>query len=361
MKFVNYLKNEFYSKLKQLKKNRKRNKATHLTMMVIPHCQGKEVKNISFPLWLVKISAVICITCVLTVGYFVCGYFYLHYIAKEYQELRQVNAVQAVQIKELKDMTGDMQNKLEGLMQIDREVRAKVGLSKSPENDTLKALQASRGLDNYTLLTMGLSARQTRCSYCQKDVCLESVSPVIQCKGQSKELSMFKERDTLEDLKAELVKMDLLLTSQAKAIDKLKLDVEERLAIPEAWPFHGYITSHFGVRKNPFDHSKEEFHEGIDIDGPYGAPIRAAGKGVVTFAGSKASWGNVVLISHGFGYVSQYAHNSSLLVKKGDKVDKGQIIARLGSTGRCTGAHLHFGVAKEGEWVDPLTVLKKEE
>jgi murein DD-endopeptidase MepM/ murein hydrolase activator NlpD len=355
---------ELVSQMDFVKKSRKRNKATHLTMMVIPHCQGKAVKNISFPLWLVKLSAVVCITCVLTVGYFVCGYFYLHYIAKENKELRQVNAVQAVQIKELKDVASDMQNKLEGLMQIDREVRAKVGLSKSQEEDALKALQASRGLDNYTLLTMGIPDRQLTCSNCQNNFCLENTPSVIQGKEQSREHSgLEKETDTLEDLKVELAKMDRLLTSQVKTMDKLKLDVEEQIAsqdaIPEAWPFRGYITSNFGVRKNPFDHSQEEFHEGIDIDGPYGAPIQAAGKGIVTFAGSKAGWGNVVLVSHGFGYVSQYAHNSSLLVKKGDKVEKGQIIARLGSTGRCTGPHLHFGVAKNGEWIDPLTVLNK--
>ncbi|MDD2433355.1 MAG: M23 family metallopeptidase [Clostridia bacterium] len=356
---VNYFKNKLCPKLRQLKKRKKDNKRTSLTMIVIPHCQEKAVKNISLPFWLVKFTVILGVICLLTVGYFVCGYFSLHYLAKENKALQQVNAVQAVEIEELKDMTGDMQNKLEGLMQIDREVREKVGLSKSKEEEeALIALQASRGLNNYSLLTIGLAERQMRCPHCQKNFCLENTSSVVQCPGQHKELSDLAEKDALEDLRVELAKVDFLLTSQARTMEKLKLDVEAQDARPMAWPFRGYITSQFGSRKNPFDHSKEEFHEGIDIDGPYGAPIRAAGKGVVTFAGSKGNWGNMVLISHGFGYVSLYAHNSSLLVEKNDQVEKGQIIARLGSTGRCTGAHLHFGIAKNGEWVDPLEILK---
>ncbi|MHB8157797.1 MAG: M23 family metallopeptidase, partial [Desulfocucumaceae bacterium] len=102
---------------------------------------------------------------------------------------------------------------------------------------------------------------------------------------------------------------------------------------------------------------RSEFHDGIDIAAAYGSAIKAAGDGVVTFAAYKGSWGRLIIISHGYGYVSQYAHNSSLLVSVGDKVKKGEVIARLGNTGRSTGPHVHFSVAKNGNWIDPMDLL----
>jgi murein DD-endopeptidase MepM/ murein hydrolase activator NlpD len=352
MEFIHYFKNKLNHQIKKSKQKKKKNTA-YLTMMVIPHCRGAVVKNFRFPLWFVKISAVVGVTGVLSLVYFVSGYFYLQYTAAENKELRQINTVQAVEIQELKGLTGEMKNKLEALLQIDSEVRAKVGLSKPKAEDVLKDLQTSRALGSYALLTMGLADRQTA-----------AANTVLRRTAmQPRESSLpVKGSDSLEELKVELTEMDRLLTEQAETMDKLKFDVEKQLALqrakPEAWPLRGVITSDFGWRKNPFDHSSEEYHQGVDIGGSYGAPIRAAGNGVVILADYHASWGNVVLISHGFGYVSQYGHNASLLVQKGDKVEREQIIARLGSTGRATGAHLHFGVAKNGEWIDPLTVLK---
>jgi murein DD-endopeptidase MepM/ murein hydrolase activator NlpD len=156
--------------------------------------------------------------------------------------------------------------------------------------------------------------------------------------------------------------MDLEMTEQSKALNKLNQDVDEQIAfqkaLPDAWPVQGRITSGFGWRRNPLNRNRRELHEGIDIVARYGTPIRAAGSGVVTFAGYKYGWGNMVLISHGYGYVSQYAHNSTNLVKVGQKVEKRDIIARLGNTGRSTGPHLHFGIAHDGKWINPRDLLK---
>ena len=369
MKFLDLLRTKLLAKLKRVN-NKKKNNSACITMMLIPHAQGASVKNYVLPLWFVKAGVVGCFLGVLTVGFFVSKYFSLQYTTIANKELQQINLAQAVEIEELKSLTGEMKNQLEALMEIDREIRTKIGLLEPADGEkgVLQKLQAAAEVDYYTLLTLGLVDRPFASRSSQSGIYRQS--------HQSLKLAAFSQRqtspedkfaskeeiDSLDNLKDELEKMDRLLTEQAESMDKLKYDVEKQLAIeqavPEAWPIQGDITSGFGMRDNPFDHSVQEFHEGIDIDGNYGAPICAAGYGVVTMAGYQGAWGNVVLISHGFGYVSKYAHNASLLVKKGDKVERGQIIARLGSTGRATGAHLHFGIAQNGQWIDPLKVLK---
>ncbi len=108
----------------------------------------------------------------------------------------------------------------------------------------------------------------------------------------------------------------------------------------------GYITSPFGTRWG-------RMHSGIDIGMPTGTSVKAADGGEVTYAGWKGSYGYLVIINHGANMETYYAHNSKLLVKKGDKVYKGQTIAESGSTGRSTGPHLHFEVRKNGTAVNP--------
>lgn len=173
-----------------------------------------------------------------------------------------------------------------------------------------------------------------------------------------------RENSIVGKIKKQFQKIFVGISEQTMALKRRHMDGETRLtledAIPNAWPVQGgRITSRFGWRRNPFSHRGSEYHSGLDLAAPSRTAVRAAGSGVVTYAGYKAVWGNVVLISHGHGYVSQYAHNSRLLVRKGEKVTRGMIIARVGQTGRATGPHLHFGISKDGKWVDPLKILKK--
>ncbi|HEX3027921.1 MAG TPA: peptidoglycan DD-metalloendopeptidase family protein [Clostridia bacterium] len=129
-------------------------------------------------------------------------------------------------------------------------------------------------------------------------------------------------------------------------------------SIPTEWPASGTVTSYFDIRKDPFTRAKK-FHEGLDIGASYGKSIRAAGDGTVTFSGRKGSFGNCIIISHGHGLKTLYGHCSKLLASEGKKVKKGQLIARVGSTGRSTGSHLHFGIYLYGSPVNPLKYLDK--
>ena len=133
-----------------------------------------------------------------------------------------------------------------------------------------------------------------------------------------------------------------------------KLDQD---ATPSRAPIaHSYITSGFGGRADPFG-GGGEFHKGIDFDANTGDPVVAVADGVVSFAGVRSGYGNVVEVDHGNGYVTRYAHNSRLTRKVGELVRAGQEIAKAGSTGRSTGAHVHFEVWVNGVVVNPRKFL----
>lgn len=127
--------------------------------------------------------------------------------------------------------------------------------------------------------------------------------------------------------------------------------------LPKGYPVAtGYIGSGFGTRTDPFNGSVER-HMGLDFDAPVGTAILAVADGVVTFVGQRSGYGNVVEVDHGNGYMTRYAHNSKNVVAVGQRVHAGQVIARVGSTGRATGPHCHFEVWLHGRAVNPLTYV----
>ncbi len=124
-------------------------------------------------------------------------------------------------------------------------------------------------------------------------------------------------------------------------------------------PVHGKISSYFGPRRHPLGR-RREMHTGIDIPGRRGDPIQAAVGGRVVFAGRRSGYGLMLEIDHGGGLTTVYAHCSSLQVARGAMIQAGRVIARIGTTGTVTGAHLHFEVRREGRAIDPLPFLKQQ-
>ena len=118
----------------------------------------------------------------------------------------------------------------------------------------------------------------------------------------------------------------------------------------------GWLSSIFGYRTDPIT-GKREFHEGLDFSGKPGTPISAVATGIVTWSGPRMGYGNMVEISHGSGNITRYAHNAKNLVDVGDKVEKGEVIAIMGSSGRSTGTHVHFEMLKNGVLVNPKNVI----
>lgn len=128
-------------------------------------------------------------------------------------------------------------------------------------------------------------------------------------------------------------------------------------ATPTLWPVRGILTSDFGWRRDPFSW-RRDFHAGVDIAAPYGAPVVAAAAGRVVFTGWEGALGLVVVVDHG-DYVTRYGHLSRVAVQPGQQVDKGQLIAYVGSTGRSTGPHLHYEVYLQGRLMNPRHFLSE--
>jgi len=121
---------------------------------------------------------------------------------------------------------------------------------------------------------------------------------------------------------------------------------------PSIRPVKGRTTSKFGYRRSAFT-NKREYHKGHDIGAPKGSPIVATADGVVKFVGRNGSFGKMVVVDHGYGYTTRYAHAFKIVKKKGARVKRGDVIATVGNTGRSTGPHVHYEVLKKGVAVNP--------
>jgi murein DD-endopeptidase MepM/ murein hydrolase activator NlpD len=156
------------------------------------------------------------------------------------------------------------------------------------------------------------------------------------------------------DLNALIRRANLLASSFEEAKDSLASHSKRLAATPSIMPTQGWLTSAFSsMREHPILHVARP-HEGIDVTAPMGSPIEAPAAGVVTDAGWESGYGNTITIDHGYGVVTKFAHASKLLVRTGQRVERGQRIALVGNTGLATGPHLHYEVHVNGRPVDPL-------
>ena len=160
-------------------------------------------------------------------------------------------------------------------------------------------------------------------------------------------------QDGLKQVQAEFETSAQQLSVLEAMLFERELELKSR---PTTRPSDGFVTSGFGYRMHPILGGRAH-HNGIDFDANIGDPVRSAGNGLVKFAGWKSGFGNVVEIDHQNGYVTLYAHNSAFVVKEGDVVRAGQVVAKAGSTGRSTGPHVHFEVHKEGRPINPRAFL----
>lgn len=233
--------------------------------------------------------------------------------------------------------------KLENEKKIDKYSKDYLSLYQDIQVITEKMIELEE-LENQVRMQNGFDPTKSYFSKNNQDLLVQDKTKV-----QASTLNINEAKETVELIKD-------AIPEKEKSLNELVILMEDRnevlLSIPSLYPAAGRVTSRFGYRNDPIS-GRRTFHEGYDIANSYGTPIYATADGIVTFSGRNGGYGNQIIINHGNGFETVYAHNSKNIAKKGDFVRKGQVIAYMGSTGRSTGAHLHYEVRKYGTPVNP--------
>ncbi|HPA14454.1 MAG TPA: M23 family metallopeptidase [Desulfobacterales bacterium] len=228
---------------------------------------------------------------------------------------------QRVQIRKFADEINSLKSKLVNLNNFEKKIRIIANIEKAEDQGGLFGVGGSMPED----LDPGISLKENHSALMRE------------MHDQVKQLNLasIKQEDSFESLLNYLKEQENLLAST-----------------PSIRPTEGWISSKFGYRESPFT-GRREFHKGMDIANRKGTPIVASADGVVTYSGSKGFLGNLIVIDHGHGIVTRYAHADKLLKQQGEKVKRGDTIALMGNSGRSTGPHLHYEVRLNGISVNP--------
>lgn len=298
----------------------------YFTIMIVPH---SEEATYSFRLPLFVGQLIVALIAAGMVAFFVLAYVYRNALqdAEELRILRQANQAQqdeinafANQIQQILEQVAEMEKIIEKIL----EWAGKVGIEqKTQSRDT-----GSRS---------GTSTEETRLYSSRSDY-----------------------DRVLERVAVNLSFLQSVVPEKAETLEMLRGEVDEYLrrlaATPSIWPTRGRVTSGFGMRRDPFGRGSK-FHHGIDIAGAYGTPVYATASGQVINASYRGGFGNLVIIRHGYGFETYYAHLSGFAVSTGQWVKRGQVIGYMGRSGTATGPHLHYEVHVNGVAVNPYRYL----
>ncbi len=309
----------------KLKKSHKK----YLSVVLVPH-SSNHVKVFKFTSLYLKLT--ICF--VFLIGIFVCGGLYISKILGENQALR-------LDINELYSANTDQRKLIEEKTNEIDKLKFESATFAELVNDKIEEYTESFNKLTDEYITERTNSKPSRAGERNEA-------------DFSHDIKELKERlDSLTELYS---RSDVPSADLTAAEKKLEAYLE---TIPTLWPTKGRITDKFGYRKDPFTR-RTKFHNGLDIAADMGTDIVACASGKVIMAEFTRGYGRVVKIDHGRGIVTVYGHASKLLVKVGDTVKKGDIIAKVGSSGRSTGPHLHFELLLYNTPVDPLQYLDQK-
>jgi murein DD-endopeptidase MepM/ murein hydrolase activator NlpD len=242
---------------------------------------------------------------------------------------------------------------LNQLQQQTQEQKSKIHFFASKIEDLEKQLSRLKDFDKRIRIIANLEKRQETTSFMGMGG--PSPSDVREkLKAEKDETGLVQQmRTDVERLNVEAVSREESLFELEKLLQTKK---EMLVHTPSIWPVHGWVTSGFGFRTNPFT-GLNQMHEGLDISNREGTPVIAPADGIVSDTGKDSAYGNFIVISHGFGINSRFLHLSKILVRPGQRVKRGDKIAEVGTTGKSTGPHLHYEVRVNGIPVNPVRYI----
>jgi murein DD-endopeptidase MepM/ murein hydrolase activator NlpD len=298
------------------------------TLMLVPH-DNEQVRAVQ-----ISSTGVRAILSVVLVLALLSATFSIGFFAKQSQQLRaqnleQANLLLAAEVDGMRDRMESLSSSLQGLSAKEEQYRVIAGL---PRID--------KDVKRVGIGGPGTATLESEAMY--------KLAPEI---GEKVFAATY-------DMGTLLRRAKLLHSSMDEALKTLEENSERLAATPSIAPADGPLSSLFTKnRRHPVLRISRP-HRGIDIAAPVGEPILAPAKGVVRFAGNRGGgYGKMVEIDHGYGYMTRFAHNSRVLVEKGETVARGQIIAEVGATGLVSGPHLHYEVEVDGKPVDPLNFI----
>lgn len=302
------------------------------TIMVIPHTE-EATYSFKLPFYLLQMAVSFLLLCI--VGVAILGYSYLKasVLAEEAATLRQINRAQQEEIDVLAIETQRMLEQVRAIEELVVLVTEKLDIEEDIKNDILQnqSYQSSAdlsesGYHGYNGFTW----------------------------------NNFSAGGVLDRATANLNYLQTIIPERSEALDLVESHIDRVNARPSIWPTRGRLFSGYGMRRIPYAQSGYQFHTGVDIVGAHGSNIMATAKGKVSFTGYRSIYGNLVIIDHGYGYETYYAHLSGFAVTAGEDVERGQVVGYMGASGRTTGTHLHYEVHYNGSTVNPYNYMKEQ-
>lgn len=301
------------------------------TLIVVPDHSASEVKRFRFQRrWLAQAAIAVGAFVAILVGASV-HYVFVARDASENKSLREENVSLKGELKAIREKVEHISGTLDRVERFDQKLRAITLLSDPQRN-----------------LAMGPTETEPT-----SQVPASGDNPFVRLKTS----------DAPKALSERLDKLSSEATRQEQSLQEMQAYFQDQKSLlastPSIWPVRGWVTSDFGTRLDPYT-SERVMHAGMDIAGPHGKEVIAPSDGTVVFAGLEGGYGNVLVVDHGYNIKTRYGHLSSVKVKAGEKVKRGQPIASIGNTGRSTGPHLHYEVRVAGIAQNPRKFILDE-
>ena len=295
-----------------------------LTILFLPGTTNK-VRKINVSNRLISILILFMLSITIGIGWIITDYSKIKGQAPELLALKKENKLQKTQLIALTKKINNITQKITGIQEFDHRLKALTNIEPSIEQNQFLAVGGS---NNDTL---------------KSDYQLEEVH-----NGLIREMHA-----ALENVETEIVSTSISQTEINNFFEKQKSILA---CTPSIKPVNGWLTSGFGYRVSPFT-KQREFHKGIDMASRIGTPVISPADGLVVSASKQGNYGKVIVINHGYNMKTRYAHLHKYRVKKGDLIKRGEIIGEVGTSGRCTGPHLHYEVLLSGVPVNPLRYI----